>query len=285
VKVWFWTGALAVVTLAGSAEAAVFGVPTPLSTDGRICVSAGNPAGCPSGPSIDPPGYFVLTGTAAANGLGDAVHQLRLFIEVTGPVGASTLDIRVFDAGDSGARDTASSSNTHYQLLDPCTPFPTCTGAVRRTVVLTGELAGVTEDRLARFSANPADAAVFTTASTGTRFTGLNPGLYEFRVTMENAGTAINAFGVEATDGAATPVPYNVFTIGLTDATVDTAFLAGARNRTSTATARPARAFSTRWATRRPSPSAPTTPGRTTPSRSTARPPRATIPRTTGCIG
>jgi uncharacterized repeat protein (TIGR01451 family) len=229
VKVWFRGAALVIVSLAGSAEAAVFGVPTPLSTDGRVCIGAGNPAGCPSGPSIDPPGYFILSGTGTASSQGDAVHQLRLFIEVTGPVGASTLDIRVFDAGDSGARDTASSSNTHYQLLDPCTPFPTCTGAVRRTVVLTGELAGVTEDRLARFSANPADAAVFTTANTGTLFTGLNPGLYEFRVTMENAGTALNAFGVEVTDGAATPVAYNVFTIGLTDATLDTAFLGGAR--------------------------------------------------------
>ncbi len=164
-KVWFSCGALAVVTLAGSAEAAVFGVPAPLSTDGRICVSAGNPAGCPSGPSIDPPGYFVLTGTAAPNSHGDAVHQLRLFIEVVGPAGASTLDFRVFDAGDRGAR--------------------------------------VTENRLARFSANPGAAAVFTTGNTGTRFTGLNPGLCEFRVTMENGAPPPTRSGVEVTDGAA----------------------------------------------------------------------------------
>ena len=213
--------ALFAVTMAGAAEAAVFGVP-PVSTDGQVCTGAGVPAGCAAA-AVDPPGYFILTGTATAAGIGDAVHQLRLFVEVTG----TTLDIRVFDPGDSGARDNNVTSQTQFQLLDPCSPFPTCTGAVRRTVTLVDDslVAPITNNRLVRFTAS--GAAVFAAANAGTTFAGLNPGLYEFRVSMTNAGTSTNAFGVEVRDGLANPL--NAFTIADSTAPA-TSFTGGARD-------------------------------------------------------
>src|SRR5258708_7560840 len=214
------------VTMAGGAEAAVFGVPTIRAADGQVCTGLNTPvAGCPAA-AVDPPGYFILTGTAAANNVGDAVHQLRLFIEVTGTAGAATLDIRVFDPGDSGSRDNNATSRTQFQLLAPCSPFPTCTGAVLQTVTLVDELvAPITDNRLVRFSST--GAAVFAAANAGTTFTGLNPGLYEFRVSMTNAGPSTKALGVEVRDGWANPL--NAFTIGDTSAPA-TSFTGGAQN-------------------------------------------------------
>ena len=213
--------ALAALAAAAEAPAASFGIPTRLSADGQVCTGLNAPvAGCP-GAAVDPAGYFILTGTGANVNLGDAVHQLRLFVEVTG----DTLDVKVFDAGDTGARDTAGGSSTQYQLLT-CPAYPACAGAtVLRTVTLVSDVAGLTQDRLARFSST--GAAVFTTANTGTVFTGLTPGLYEFRVTMTAGGTSENAFGVEVTDQAGGP--YNAFTIGRT-AAPDTSFIGGARS-------------------------------------------------------
>ena len=52
--------ALLAVTMAGAAEAAVFGVPTILSVDGQVCTGLNLPvAGCPAA-AVDPPGYFML---------------------------------------------------------------------------------------------------------------------------------------------------------------------------------------------------------------------------------
>ncbi|MFI5007773.1 MAG: hypothetical protein ACHQKZ_10050, partial [Solirubrobacterales bacterium] len=215
--------ALIAVTMAGAAEAAVFGVPTILSVDGQVCTGVGAPVAACTGAAVDPPGYFILTGTTAATTNGDTVHQLRLFIEVTG----ATLDVRVFDPGDSGARDDNNGSSTQFQLLDPCATFPTCTGAVRQTVTLTNDsvVAPITDNRLVRFSATGA----FTAANAGTTFTGLNPGLYEFRVSMTAGNDSTNAFGVEVRDGSANPL--NAFTIGETGAPA-TSFVAGARDAT-----------------------------------------------------
>jgi len=78
-----------------------------------------------------------------------------------------------------------------------------------------------TDNRLARFSSTGA----FTAANAGSTFTALSAGLYEFRATMVNASTDINAFGVDVRDGSGNP--YNVYTIGQA-AAPDSAMLVGA---------------------------------------------------------
>ena len=196
------------VMAAGTAWAGTFGVPTNLNADGTT-----------SATSVNPPGWFVLTGPTAANSVGDTVHQLRLFIEVEdrGVVGTAdeTLDIKVFDAGNSGARDGAgaTASSTTYVLLRPNN------GTALATVTIPDDIAGTTENRLARFSSTGA----FTLPTAGTMFTGLSAGLYELRITM-TAGNETNAFGVDIRDGLG--AAYNVYTVGSTNAP-DTAFVAG----------------------------------------------------------
>ena len=100
------------------AEAATFGVPTQIGTDGQVCTGDNAPAGigCAAA-AVDPPGYLILTGVDDVDDAGDTVHQMRLFIEVTG----TTLDVRVFDAGRSGSRDEELSTNTTftYALYNP----------------------------------------------------------------------------------------------------------------------------------------------------------------------
>ena len=122
----------AVLSLAawtGPAHAATFGVPTNLDpVCGQTTVSSANPQG-----------WFYLTSTDSPPEDGELVHQIRLFIEVTG----TTLDVRVFDPGTSDARDEDDDNDmrTTYQLRNPCTPFPTCNGdgplAGRRTSTTT----------------------------------------------------------------------------------------------------------------------------------------------------
>ena len=86
--------------------AGIYGVPTNLAADG----SAGNG-------SANPPGFFNLDGSSNGFAGGDGVHQIRLKIEVT----STTLDVRIFDPGTSGARDlgTSNNTNTTYALLNP----------------------------------------------------------------------------------------------------------------------------------------------------------------------
>ena len=199
--------ATAVVLLAQPAGAAVFGVPTSLNADGTLQVG-----------SVNPPGWFVLTGPAASNGLGDTTHQLRLFIEVEdrGVAGTAdeTLDVRIFDPGASGARDAGgtTASTTRYRVFSP-------TGAALVNFTIGNDTTPPTENRLARLSSTGA----FTAANGGTPFTGRAAGVYELRVTVES-GDETNAFGVEITDGAG--YHYNVYTVGGSNAPA-TSFVAG----------------------------------------------------------
>ena len=144
------------------AEAATFGVPTQIGTDGRVCTGVNTPVGigCAAA-AADPPGYLILTGVDDVDAAGDTVHQTRLFIEVTG----TTLDVRVFDAGRSGSRDEALTTNTTftYTLYDPA-------GGVVKSIAIGADVAGVTENRVARMSSAVADTA-FVALSGGTAFT------------------------------------------------------------------------------------------------------------------
>ena len=194
--------------LVGAAtHAGTFGVPTNLDpTTGATTVT-----------TVNPPGWFVLTGSSAANSLGDTVHQLRLFIEVEdrGVIGTAdeTLDIKVFDAGTSGARDALGTlaSTTQYQVFPP-------TGAALVNFTITTDNA-TTQGRLARLSSTGA----FTAPTAGTAFTNRAAGLYELRITV-GSGNDTNAFGVEITNGAG--YQYNVYTVGSSN-TAATAFVAG----------------------------------------------------------
>lgn len=201
---------LLLLTGAGSfAKAATFGVPTQIATDGQVCTGVGTPAGC-AGAAIDPPGYLILTGTDDVNAAGDTVHQMRLFIEVTG----TTLDIRVFDAGRSGSRDQALNTNTTftYTLFNPA-------GGLVKSIGIGADVAGITENRLARMSSAAADVA-FVALNAGTAFT-VTPGLYELRITASGGGSNHNdrnSFGVDIRDGTpAAAGHYNAYTFGLDD--------------------------------------------------------------------
>jgi hypothetical protein len=202
-----WLAGVLCASLVPAAQAGIFGVPTNLNANGTT-----------SGSSVNPPGWFILSGPNAATAGGDNVHQVRLFIEVTG----TSLDLRVFDAGTSDARDFRGGGDydttTEYALLDP-------TGATIESLQITDDL-GLTDNRLARFSDG---GAGFTAANGGLIFTGLQPGLYVFRVrTLALGGQDdddYNAFGVQACNGSCetTPVPYNVYTFGDSDTSTGTA--------------------------------------------------------------
>jgi uncharacterized repeat protein (TIGR01451 family) len=223
--------------LAAPAHAARFGVPTNLNAAGQVCTAVGTPAGC-TAVSADPPGWFVLERLDSGSQNGDVVHQIRLSVEVTG----TTLDVRVFDAGLSGARDLGRDVPIRYRLRDPAS-------ATIATVTVTTDDA-VTENRLARFACQDASAvAVFTTpdtafsatnrifgAGTGT-CAALAPGLYifEIRITGSTGDPTYegrNAFGVEFLDSAGNP--YNAYTTGSADDTIatvaanDTSMITGA---------------------------------------------------------
>jgi hypothetical protein len=208
-------------------DAGIFGVPTQIASDGQVCTGVNLPvAGCP-GAALDPPGYLILTGVDDVDPAGDTVHQMRLFIEVTG----TTLDVRGFDAGRSGSRDNPQNNNTSftYQLFDPG-------GTLLKSIAI-GADSAVTENRLARMSSAVADVT-FVALSAGTAFTTA-PGLYELRITAQNGFTTNdrNAFGVDIRDGTgANAGHYNVYTWatdndtgqGSTPAAADTSLLIGA---------------------------------------------------------
>jgi hypothetical protein len=198
---------LAVLTASfpAAVRAATYGVPTSLDPDGTT-----------SAASLNPPGWLMPNGPEAVAGRGDLVHQVRLFIEVTG----STLDIRVFDPGASGARDEAvgqgsatNASSTTFTLLSPSgTTVSTSTLGDDRT---TGT--HPTEDRLVRFT--PGNNGFFrldVVTGNNVPFTGLSAGLYEFRITV-TSGDETNTMGVDLRQAAsAGGAPYAAYTIGRT---------------------------------------------------------------------
>ncbi len=202
----------AILGLVGpSAHAATFGVPTNLNANGTT-----------SATSVNPPGWFLLTGTASPTGNGDTVHQLRLFIEVTG----TSLDVEIFDAGGSGARDIllgGAVTNTRYRIMSP--------GGVALCTITLGNDSATTQNRLARMSATN---CAFTAANAGTAFT-VAPGLYTLEV-LRSGDTAANVFGVDVGDGAGNP--YAAYTIGNSDAnanvsTTETSMIVGAAGDTA----------------------------------------------------
>jgi len=241
-------GATLALGLAAPAHAARIGVPTNLNAAGQACTAVGTPAGCTAA-SADPPGWFVLERLDSGSANGDIVHQVRFFVEVTG----TTLDVLVFDAGLSGARDLGRTVDTRYRLLDPngnvkgSGPGPGGSGAV----VIGADTAALTEDRLARFTCRQNNAPTFVTpdaafgnnnriwgtATGNNRCTALAPGLYIFEVTIQGSTgdptyEGRNAFGVEFRDS--TGNPYSAYTIGNADNTIatvaatDTSMITGA---------------------------------------------------------
>ncbi len=182
---------LAALTLPAVAHAGVLGVPVTVSATGTV--------------TGDPPGMFAITGQGLGVGDGDSTHQMRFFIEVTG----TTLDIRVFDAGASGSRDDPTIGNTTYALISP-------TGTTLGSVSIGLETPLVTDNRVARFPPSP--AILFTALNVGTGFTGLTPGLYEFRVTATDSTVMANWFGIDIRSGTAAAAPhYNVYIYSLDD--------------------------------------------------------------------
>lgn len=201
---------LLAVSWAGAAAAGIFGVPTNLdATTGATTASSQNP-----------PGWFILDGTDSGDADGDTTHILRLFIEVTG----TELDVLVFDPGNSGARDLERSAGTTttYQLYDP-------SGSLVSRVNNFNNDTSTTDNRLVRFT--PSNRGFYALDSTNSRnisFSGLDPGVYEFRATM-SSGTDVNAFGVDIRVSKTDPTPYNVYTIGKSSGPA-TAFGCGALN-------------------------------------------------------
>src|SRR5262245_32452128 len=218
---WKGWGCVAIAALAlglseGSVRAATYGVPTNLNADGTT-----------SGTSANPQGWFYLTSTDSPGVDGELVHQVRLFIEVTG----TTLDVRVFDPGISDARDEDADNDMRmeFRLLNPCTPFPTCAGTVRSQTVNFNNDTASTDNRLARFT--PGNNGFFNLNNNNGNnvpFTGLTPGLYEFRITSVATGDDdVNFFGVDIRDQAGDSL--NVYTIGRTPAE-DSGFVTGTNN-------------------------------------------------------
>jgi uncharacterized repeat protein (TIGR01451 family) len=231
------TGVALALGLAAPAHAARFGVPTNLNAAGQVCTAVGTPAGC-TAVSADPPGWFVLERLDSGSANGDIVHQIRLFVEVTG----TTLDVRVFDAGPTSTRDLGRDVPIRYRLLDPA-------GNPIAAVTINADDA-VTQNRLARFACQDASStAVFRTPDTAPSATNrifgtgagtcsaLSPGLYVFEATIQGSTgdptyEGRNAFGVELLDAAGNP--YNAYTVGNADntiatvATTDTSMITGA---------------------------------------------------------
>jgi hypothetical protein len=188
-------GLLLVGALGAQARAATFGVPTALdATGGR------------TGASANPPGYLTIQGPSALFTRGDTVHQMRLFIEVTG----TTLDIRVFDPGTAASTldetyNGVADGSTTYSLRNPV-------GTVIATVTIGADTAA-TDNRLVRFR----NGSFCVLGSAGcTAFTGLAPGLYELRIT-ETAGDDTNTLGVDIRDAAGNP--YAAYTTAFSDGT------------------------------------------------------------------
>jgi uncharacterized repeat protein (TIGR01451 family) len=219
-------GAALALGYAAPAHAARFGVPTNLNAAGQVCTAVAPPAGC-TAVSTDPPGWFVLERLDSGSANGDIVHQIRFFVEVTG----TTLDIRVFDAGPSSARDLGRDVQIRYRLRNPNN------NAIATATITTDN--AVTQNRLARFACQDGNntPAVFqaldapfgaTNRIFGTgagTCAALARGLYIFEVRIQDSTgdptyEGRNAFGVEFLDSAGTP--YNAFTIGDADDDINT---------------------------------------------------------------
>ncbi len=197
---------------AGAAFAGMAGVPTNLNANGST-----------SATSVDPPGWLEIFGTSAANTLGDSVHSHRYFIEVT----STTLDVRVFDPGTSGERDFAGNNDvtTTYALYNAAGTQITSTSISNDS--------NNTQNRLVRFTSN----GFFTLNSNNgnnVSFSGLTPGLHEFRVTTDN-GDEGNFYGVDFRVSKASTAHYNVYTLG-TNTSPTSSFFAGESQSTGNGT-------------------------------------------------
>jgi hypothetical protein len=194
---------------ASASQAGTMGVPTNLNADGTT-----------SGTTANPAGWMLLQGTNSPPADGDVTFQFRIFIEVP----STTLDIRVFDPGTSGARDLTGDGalSTTFELRNPCAPIPTCVGAIRQSLTINNDTA-TTDNRLSRFSST----AAWTAATAGTPFTGLTAGLYELRVFATGASDEVNAFGVDIRDQAGNSL--EAFVIART-AAADSALTMGTLN-------------------------------------------------------
>jgi hypothetical protein len=222
--------------LAGPAGAATYGVPTNLDA-----------AGAPTGASALPPGWFNLDGLSGVFNNGEGVHQLRLFIEVTG----DSLDILIFDPGSNLTRDigtVGTITNTTYTLLGP-------TGATIAALSIGNEVdlagGGTTDNRLVRLTpgcggSGPPNSCGFFRPDfdnpnnrhfSSASSTPISPGLYELRIATTSATTETNMFGVDVRVAEGSAAHYNVFTLAsdnsVSNAPVvtgvgETAWLAGA---------------------------------------------------------
>lgn len=207
----------AVLLSAGPASAGTWGVPTDVS------YSDGTTSGCTStSTAACPPGWFVLTGFTPGSGGdtdADSVHQIRLFIEVTG----TSLDVLVFDPGTKDHRDLDGDGNgrTEYVLYAP-------DGTVVASETDLNDDGGSTQNRLARFGTDGKFRKLDDTNASNQGFT-VSPGRYELRVTFrhKDGGTnntnEANVFGVDIRAGkvnsGGTTAHYNVYTVGTNSGT------------------------------------------------------------------
>jgi hypothetical protein len=180
----------------GPVAAATFGVPSVLDAGGR---RNGGP---------NPPGYITLQGPDAAATRGDTVHQIRLFIEVTG----TTLDVRVYDPGNAGPLSSldelynggAGDGSTTYSLRNPAN--------TQIATVTIGADNATTDVRLMRLQAG---SFCRIDAAGCNAFSGLSPGLYELRIS-QTAGDDTNVLGVDIRDASGNP--YAAYTTAFSNA-------------------------------------------------------------------
>ncbi len=181
-------------------NAGTFGVPTALDADGTV-----------SAASVNPPGWLEVFGTNAAAALGDVVHEQRFYVEVTG----TTLDIRIFDPGRGPtARDfntanaAADQTTMTFQLVNPAGVGGTLFSLP--SDVDTG--ANQTDNRLVRLAPSGFQT-LDSTSVQNTNFSGLTPGVYQFRV-VATGGTQGNVYGVDFRVSKANQAHYNVYVLG-----------------------------------------------------------------------
>jgi hypothetical protein len=186
------------VLIASLAHAGIMGVPTNLNADGTTSTA-----------SVNPPAWLEVFGTAAIGSVGDSLHQTRYFVEVTG----TTMDVRLFDPGASGARDFPGNNNTNttFSLRTPA-------GAVLTTLTI-GNDSALSDDRLLRLTPSGALAVPNSTTAANVSFSGLSPGIYEIRVTS-SGGDEGNFYGLDVRVAKGDDTHYNVFTVGASSGVV-----------------------------------------------------------------